>query len=197
MEAYTFERNVVEGEGSESSDDNYFEGKSPISAGSNNLPYPSYMGSKLPNMQGIVVAGEASESDEEINTSELNHSLPVLRIDKPIASSDNVSSSPDRTFTAFHHQAQLLQPKYNSLLHTKLRDRNIAFSRHLREALKHVYSSSTKNLLANSQNLFKTQAAIQDVSHNMRLLTNDLFHIQDKIDIITSCNLLPDIKLPN
>ncbi|XP_052830723.1 biogenesis of lysosome-related organelles complex 1 subunit 3 isoform X2 [Octopus bimaculoides] len=154
-----------------------------------------YIGSKLPNLQGIVVAGEASESDEEINTSELNHSMPTLRIDKAIPSSDNASSG--NTFSAFHQQGQILQPKYNSLLHTKLRDRNIAFSRHLREALKHIYVSSTKNLITNSQNLFKTQAAIQDVSHNMRLLTNDLFRIQDKIDIITSCNILPEIKLPN
>jgi len=36
----------------------------------------------------------------------------------------------------------------------------------------------------------------QDVSHNMRLLTNDLFNLDDRIDIIISCKLLPDIQLP-
>lgn len=35
----------------------------------------------------------------------------------------------------------------------------------------------------------------QDISHNMRLLTNDLFHLEDRIDIISSCNLLPDINI--
>ncbi len=35
----------------------------------------------------------------------------------------------------------------------------------------------------------------QDISHSMRLLTNDLFHLEDKIDIVASCNLLPDINI--
>ena len=30
----------------------------------------------------------------------------------------------------------------------------------------------------------------------MRLLTNDLFYLEDKIDIIASCNLLPNINIP-
>jgi hypothetical protein len=30
----------------------------------------------------------------------------------------------------------------------------------------------------------------------MRLLTNDLFHLDDRIDIIRSCKLLPDIVIP-
>ncbi len=30
----------------------------------------------------------------------------------------------------------------------------------------------------------------------MRMLTNDLFHLEDKMDIIASCNILPDIHIP-
>lgn len=40
-------------------------------------------------------------------------------------------------------------------------DRNVALARHLRDAVKHVYVSATKDLNSNSQNLYKTQAAIQ------------------------------------
>ncbi len=36
---------------------------------------------------------------------------------------------------------------------------------------------------------------LQDISHNMRLLTNDLFHLEDKIDIIASCSLLPNMNI--
>ena len=36
---------------------------------------------------------------------------------------------------------------------------------------------------------------LQDVSHHMRLTTNDLFHLEDKVDIVTSCNILPDINI--
>ena len=35
----------------------------------------------------------------------------------------------------------------------------------------------------------------QDVSHHMRLTTNDLFHLEDKVDIVASCNILPDIDI--
>ena len=35
----------------------------------------------------------------------------------------------------------------------------------------------------------------QDVSYNMGVLTNKLFQLEDKIDIITSCNLLPIIDV--
>lgn len=34
---------------------------------------------KTPMFKGIVVAGEASESDEEINTTDVNTSLPPLK----------------------------------------------------------------------------------------------------------------------
>lgn len=30
----------------------------------------------------------------------------------------------------------------------------------------------------------------------MRNTTNDLFHLEDKVDIVGSCNLLPDITIP-
>ena len=35
----------------------------------------------------------------------------------------------------------------------------------------------------------------QDVSHSMRLMTNDLFNLHDRIDIVTSCQILPSITI--
>uniref|UniRef100_K1Q387 Uncharacterized protein n=1 Tax=Magallana gigas TaxID=29159 RepID=K1Q387_MAGGI len=35
----------------------------------------------------------------------------------------------------------------------------------------------------------------EDLSHNMRNLTNDLFHLEDRVDFITSCMILPDINI--
>ena len=29
----------------------------------------------------------------------------------------------------------------------------------------------------------------------MRLTTNDLFHLEDLVDIVASCNILPDINI--
>lgn len=187
---------VIQGEASESDDDDDL-GPSPLRSCDVLIPIPSYQELKTPVFKGIVVVGEASESDEEINTSSVNTSLPPLKVDKAVYGDD---SSVNNSLTASPLSRQRYQdvdqhPKYDTLLHTKLRDRNVAFARHMRDVVKHVYISATKDLTSNSQNLFKTQAAIQDVSHNMRLLTNDLFHIQDKIDIITTCNLLPTMKV--
>lgn len=189
-------RTVIQGEASESDDDDELD-PSPLRANDARIPIPSYQELKTPMFKGIVVAGEASESDEEINTTDVNTSLPPLKVDKGIFGDDpslnsSLMSSP---LSRQRYQDAAQQPKYDTLLHAKLRDRNVALARHLRDAVKHVYVSATKDLNSNSQNLYKTQAAIQDVSHNMRLLTNDLFHIQDKIDIITTCNLLPTINI--
>jgi hypothetical protein len=37
----------------------------------------------------------------------------------------------------------------------------------------------------------------QDVTHNMSLLTNDLFKVENTLDTVTTCTILPDITLPS
>lgn len=37
---------------------------------------------------------------------------------------------------------------------------------------------------------------LQDVSYLMRETTNGLFKLEDKVDIIGSCCILPDIQVP-
>jgi len=36
---------------------------------------------------------------------------------------------------------------------------------------------------------------LQEISYTMRLLTNNLFQLEDKVDIVVTCPILPDINI--
>ncbi|XP_064618060.1 biogenesis of lysosome-related organelles complex 1 subunit 3-like [Liolophura sinensis] len=141
---------------------------------------------------GLVVAGEASESEEEeIDTRE---TVPPLMVNKDgEGDGSRVLLREESHSPLLDRQAE--KPKYNTLLHKKLRERHAMFRRHLVASSAQMYLSASKDLHNTTQQLMKTQLVVQDISHNMRLLTNDLFHLEDRIDIISSCNLLPDINI--
>lgn len=42
-----------------------------------------------------------------------------------------------------------------------------------------------------------SQSAIISASHSIRLILDDLKAVSEKIDIITSCQILPDINIDN
>ncbi|XP_074642256.1 uncharacterized protein LOC141899709 [Tubulanus polymorphus] len=150
-------------------------------------------------MKVIVEPGEASESDGEyeINTEELT----PLEVD-PLTAGDTgtVATNKDQTVTQTRKLSdkEKLPLKYDTLLHRKLREKNIDLLRHLTLMKSEMYANGSRNLRNTTQQLIKSQTIIQEVSHNMRLMTNNLFNLEDKIDIISQCNLLPDIspKIP-
>jgi len=37
---------------------------------------------------------------------------------------------------------------------------------------------------------------LQEISYTMRLLTNQLFQLEDKIDIVVTCPILPEVHIP-
>ncbi|CAC5394495.1 BLOC1S3 [Mytilus coruscus] len=147
--------------------------------------------------KAVVVSGEASESDEEIDTSQTKH-LPPLNVDN-YSKADEDLIIVDPSSIPGIEKAHLYghgMSKYDSLLHRKLRERNIAFRRHLVDSVHQVYLSSSKDLHNIRLQLHKTQGALNDVSHNMSLLTNDLFKLDNTLDTVSTCTILPDIKFP-
>ncbi|XP_076445017.1 uncharacterized protein LOC143282972 isoform X2 [Babylonia areolata] len=153
--------------------------------------------------QAVVVAGEASESEEEeVDTSiseAASSELPPLKVEQSKklehGSSSDLSDvpmlmSPRMADTRFN------KPKYDTLLHRKLRDNNWQFHEHMVEIAGQAYLGAARSLTSTTTQLVKSHSLLQDVSHSMRLLTNDLFHLDDCIDIIQSCQLLPSITIP-
>ncbi|VDI58722.1 biogenesis of lysosome-related organelles complex 1 subunit 3 [Mytilus galloprovincialis] len=182
---------VVAGEASESDDDEPSV-QTPKKQSEETVPIQSAAATKA-----VVVSGEASESDEEIETSQTKH-LPPLNVDKDSKADEDLiivdaSSIPgiEKAHLYGHGTS-----KYDSLLHRKLRERNIAFRRHLVDSVHQVYISSSKDLHNIRLQLHKTQGALNDVSHNMSLLTNDLFKLDNTLDTVSTCTILPDIKFP-
>ncbi|KAL5010522.1 hypothetical protein ScPMuIL_012827 [Solemya velum] len=147
-----------------------------------------------PTQHNIVVSGEASESDEEIDTSQKEAHVPPLKVNTE-GKGDLEDITNGKMTVSPTSPAEFNKPKYDTLLHRKLRERNGLFRRHIIETIANVYQGCVKNIHNTTLQLLKTQSAIQDTSYHMRLLTNDLFHLEDRIDIVSGCHLLPDINI--
>ncbi|CAH1799308.1 unnamed protein product [Owenia fusiformis] len=164
---------VVAGEASESDDDDFKESLKP---------------------QGVIVAGEASESeesDDEVKT----EGVTPLSVDEN-GKGDSVPGEEEQITRSLRTGSDIKEPlKFDTLLHRKLREKNISFRRHLYNQVSQTYMTSAKDLHHITQGLLKSQTHVQDVSHNLRLMTNNLFQLQDKVDIITSSNVLPEINI--
>ncbi|KAL3882816.1 hypothetical protein ACJMK2_029122 [Sinanodonta woodiana] len=143
---------------------------------------------------GVVVSGEASESEDEDDMTQ--QSIPPLTVhpDSEGDKADITNIGLSQSSTSPYHDA--VKPKYDTLLHKKLRERNIAFRRHLVDTILQTYTLSARDLHNNTLQLLKTQGTLQDIANHMRVLTNDLFHLEDKVDTISTCTILPEITLP-
>ncbi|XP_013379794.1 biogenesis of lysosome-related organelles complex 1 subunit 3 [Lingula anatina] len=166
---------VVQGEASESDEDEEVE---------------NIMSSK--HVRGVVVSGEASESEEEETDNEFTNHQDLVPLNVDTSKSGDSLHGPITPKTRLIEKEEL---KYDTLLHKKLRERNVSLRRSLVDTVHQVYVGGSKELKNTTLQLVKSQNAIQDVSHNLRLLTNDLFNLEDKIDIVLSCTLLPDINI--
>jgi hypothetical protein len=121
----------------------------------------------------------------------------LLAVQPEIIKTPSVSPATDSLVTKTTKLRVSKQNRFTSpsLLHQKLREKNEELYEHLESSIGTAYTSASKDVLAICEKLSKSQTAIQDVSHNMRLLTNDLFHLEDKIDIVATCHILPDINI--
>ncbi|XP_022286609.1 uncharacterized protein LOC111099582 [Crassostrea virginica] len=137
----------------------------------------------------VSVSGEAPESDEEEEGEETNP-IPPLRVES--GPKDDLEGSESKPA----HRLYSSKPKFDSLLHKKLREKNVTLRRHLVDSIHQMYLTSAKDLHNTSLQLHKSKAMFADLSHNMKNLTNDLFYLEDKVDIITSCQILPEVNIP-
>ncbi|XP_060570598.1 biogenesis of lysosome-related organelles complex 1 subunit 3-like [Ruditapes philippinarum] len=143
---------------------------------------------------GVIVSGEASESDEEFEIVTSEGQILPLNVNTSEKGDTTDLTSPQSP--SLPSQQKEVKPKYNTLLNRKLRERNIALRRHIVDTIHQSYTQAATGLHNLTIQLQKSHIAIQDVSHHMRNTTNDLFQLEDKVDIVRSCNILPNITLP-
>ncbi|XP_044291157.1 biogenesis of lysosome-related organelles complex 1 subunit 3 [Varanus komodoensis] len=158
----------------------------------------SVPGGSLPPVYGVKVPGEASETDEEEDAGPLgpkakpkliSTELPPLVVfrNEELGSPTAVEEKP--ALRIQHHG------RYSTLLQQKLIESNTRLYYDVNSTIKQVYQTAVREIGAITGQLSNSQNGIISASHNIRLVLEDLRAVADKIDIITSCNLLPDIQI--
>ncbi|XP_077192748.1 biogenesis of lysosome-related organelles complex 1 subunit 3 isoform X2 [Paroedura picta] len=152
----------------------------------------------VPSLSGVKVLGEASETDEEDDVNPggpkpepclLSPDLPPLIVyrNEEVGSPVAVEEKP-----ALHIRHR---GRYSTLLQQKLIESNARLYHDVNSTIRQVYQTAIREIGAITGQLSDSQNGIINTSHSIRLVLEDLQAVADKIDIITSCNLLPDIQI--
>jgi len=131
-------------------------------------------------LQGIIVCGEASESEGEEEEREEERDSAL----------EETSTSPATSTGKKPHKIG-----YESVLHLKLAETNSSLNSSIASQWQKLFKTAAKDVSAISHSFQRTRQITQETSHTMRLLTNNLFRMEDSVDIVASCSLLPKIKL--
>lgn len=181
---------VVQGEASETDSDDEV--------------YITSLASVHPSTSGLKVPGEASETDSEgevekackvayavssENAHSLRSDLPPLIV---------MRSTPE--FVPVTEKDSLMRAELSvqesTLLQQKLQECNGRLCTDVSQTFRQVYQNATKDVRLATTSLNNSQSGIINASHSIRLILEDLKSVSEKIEIITSCNLLPDITIP-
>ncbi|XP_030074209.1 biogenesis of lysosome-related organelles complex 1 subunit 3 [Microcaecilia unicolor] len=145
---------------------------------------------------GLKVPGEASETDEEGSLGEKIHMpksvgtlIPFLII---MRNEEQMSPAGKEEKPMFSIQSH---SRYSTLLQHKLLESNAHLCHNIHGTIKHIYQAAAKELGALTNQFSSSQNGIISASHSIRLILDDLRTVSEKIDIIASCNLLPNIRM--
>ncbi|TKS81122.1 Biogenesis of lysosome-related organelles complex 1 subunit 3 [Collichthys lucidus] len=150
------------------------------------------------------VPGEASETDSEEDGDEeqadrasamSQESAQILRRDLPplivVRDHPDIQSIVEDRLSPTH------RPHGETLLQQKLQESNNRLYSDVGQTVRQVYGSASREVHSATAQLNTSQSAIINASHSIRLILDDLRAVSEKIDIITSCQILPDININN
>ncbi|XP_068574265.1 biogenesis of lysosome-related organelles complex 1 subunit 3 [Cebidichthys violaceus] len=179
---------VVQGEASETDSDDE------VYITSMSAPQIATVGAKVP--------GEASETDSDGEEEQGARAFPpsqdsaqILRRDLPPLIV--VRDHPDIQSIVEDRPSPTHRPQGDTLLQQKLQESNSRLFSDVGQTVRHVYGSASREIHSATAQLNASQSAIINASHSIRLILDDLKAVSEKIDIITSCQILPDININN
>lgn len=152
----------------------------------------------FPSLSGVKVLGEASETDDEDEGSPNGHKVRSKLVDLDLPPLIVIRKEEPRSPVGIEEKPALRiqhQGRYSTLLQQKLVESNARLCYDVSSTIKQVYQMATKELGTITAQLSNSQSGIINASHNIRLVLDDLQAVADKMDIVTSCNLLPDIQM--
>lgn len=151
---------------------------------------------------GAKVPGEASETDSEDETENAaqgsaprQESAQILKRDLPPLIV--VRDHPDIQSIVEDRPSPSHKPHGDTLLQQKLQESNSRLYSDVGLMVQQVYGNASKEIRTATSQLNASQTAIINTSHSIRLILDDLKAVSEKIDIITSCQILPDINISN
>ncbi|XP_023667999.1 biogenesis of lysosome-related organelles complex 1 subunit 3 [Paramormyrops kingsleyae] len=177
---------VVEGEASETDSDEEI--------------YITSVGAAHSTESGLKVLGEAPETDSEgeqdniqkLVTGENTEITPKLSKEIPLLVVSS-TKDPASTLEEFPVCKLVSGSPCNTLLQQKLQETNARLCSDVAHTLRQVYQNATREIQVATSHFGNSQNGIINASHSIRLIVEDLKSVSEKIDIITTCNLLPDI----
>ncbi|XP_072018767.1 uncharacterized protein [Amphiura filiformis] len=155
----------------------------------------SSLASRVSAPKGVVVQGEASETESEGEEEFADVSVAdTFQGQSPITplKVGSLPTSPKHDQT---EKTPIPPPKYDTLLHRKLRDRNIGLQDDICEAAGEAFQYAIRELHNTNQMLAKSQTVIQEVCHNLMVFSSDLKKIEEMADIINSSTNLPNFTI--
>ncbi|XP_075956135.1 biogenesis of lysosome-related organelles complex 1 subunit 3 [Anarhichas minor] len=152
---------------------------------------------------GAKVPGEASETDSDGEEEQQaarafslsQDSVQILRRDLPPLIV--VRDHPDIQSIVEDRPSPTHRPQGDTLLQQKLQESNSRLYSDVGQTVRQVYGSASREVQSATAQLNTSQSAIINASHSIRLILDDLKAVSEKIDIITSCQILPDININN
>ncbi|CAH3120678.1 unnamed protein product [Pocillopora meandrina] len=154
-------------------------------------------------VSSTMVSGEASETDDEDDENEENpgnmkEDEDLATEDKHLkeegdADTDILESEQDTS--AGKAKRQKIVYKFDSPFHRKLRERNLELRSDLVEGLTKSYKSAGSKLESSTFHLSRAQTAALDVSHNTRMMLEDLTTISTLLESILGTGKLLPLKV--
>uniref|UniRef100_A0A8C4QA06 Biogenesis of lysosome-related organelles complex 1 subunit 3 n=1 Tax=Eptatretus burgeri TaxID=7764 RepID=A0A8C4QA06_EPTBU len=139
------------------------------------------MATSLPVAVELIVQGEAVETDEDDDAEIDNEGVHV----ESHTSAEEVPAQPPSSW----------EP-HGSILQQKLREGNVRLQSDTAALVNCLYMTAAKEVRAVRHQLVTAQAAAAEASASLCQSLNNLRAVQDMLDIVVSCNLLPDIRIP-
>lgn len=147
---------------------------------------------------GVKIQGEASETDEEDDDGVEKNKTPSKSFEKDVPPLVVIRNEGGGSPVGLEEKPMVniqQQGRYSTLLQHKLLESNARLYHDVNNTIRQVYSTTNNEIRTLTSQLSNSQNGIINASHNIRLALEDLKGVSEKIDIITSCNLLPDIRI--
>ncbi|XP_051166052.1 biogenesis of lysosome-related organelles complex 1 subunit 3-like isoform X2 [Leptopilina boulardi] len=161
--------------------------------------------------KAVVISGEASESDDEIGHITTGIGFPPLNTcgkiitgeaqesDDDEGSSTSLSSAIDAAVCPSYTEAKVPKSKksyvkYNSLLHFKLYECNIALDNDVQRTIQNVITNGIQELSTANRQLLKSELILQEAACQLRNASNRTANASNSLLQLLDLNFLHSIK---